>query len=71
MRQMHVRYAYVQAVARWRPLVRILYPASEFRLVHLSAISIDGRLGGRRRLYRDAPPSTPGAIWRYLFRLLG
>jgi flagellar biosynthesis protein FliQ len=69
MRQMRVRYAYVQSVPQYRSLVNILYPRGEFRLVHLSAIAPGGNLGGRRHVYRDVPLATRGAIWRYLFRL--
>jgi hypothetical protein len=69
MRRAHVSYAYVQSVPQYRSLVTAQYSRPTFQLVHLSAIAVGGRLGGRRHVYLDVSATHPGAIWRYLFRL--
>jgi hypothetical protein len=64
------RYAYVQARPAFRDEVEHLFPSTEFRLVHESAIVPGERLGVRRTAYRPATPDEADeGIRRYLFEL--
>jgi hypothetical protein len=71
MRRNGIRYAYVQALPRFRDDVERLFRRPEFELVHRSAIVRGERLGVRRTAYRPASGAEAGrAVRRYLFRLV-
>lgn len=71
MRRHGIRYAYVQAVPRFREEVERLYAPPVFRLVRSSAIVRGERMGVRRTLFRAAGPGeTSEGVRRYLFRLV-
>jgi len=71
MRRNDLRYAYVQALPRFRDDVDRLFRSPEFELVHRSAIVRGERLGVRRTGYRPASGAeAEGAVSRYLFRLV-
>jgi hypothetical protein len=71
MRRHGLRYAYVQAVPRFRDEVERLFSRPEFRLVHTSAIVRGERIGVRRTAFRHAVPAEADTgIRRYLFRLV-
>jgi len=71
MRRHGLRYAYVQAVPRFRDEVERLFRRPEFRLVHTSAIVRGERIGVRRTAFRHAVHAEADTgIRRYLFRLV-
>ncbi|HKP21650.1 MAG TPA: hypothetical protein VJT68_09040 [Thermoleophilaceae bacterium] len=72
MRERGTRYAYVQALPRFRDDVARLFRRPEFELVHRSAIVRGDRIGVRRTEYRPARGAEAReAVRRYLFRLAG
>jgi hypothetical protein len=65
-----LRYAYVQALPRFRDDVERVFRRPDFELVHTSAIVRGERFGVRRTTFRRATAAEAGkAVRRYLFRL--
>lgn len=71
MRRHGLRYAYVQAVPRFRRVVERVFSEPDFQLVHVSTIVRGERLGVRRTAFRRARrEEADGGVRRYLFRLV-
>lgn len=70
MRRHGLRYAYVQALPRFRRDVERLFAEPSFQLVHASTVVSGERFGVRRTTFRPASrEEAGGGVRRYLFRL--